>query len=72
MKCLRKQAPEEGVLRLEQVTVGRLDQALRRIPDNAGLGSDCVQPGAIKHAHLSAERELCSVLDSIMQSGVLP
>ena len=39
----------EAVPLLEPVSVLKLDQTLRRIPDNTGLGSDCVQPGAAKH-----------------------
>ena len=48
--ALRAQAIAEDVPLLDPVTVENLDQTLRRIPANTGLGSDCVQPGAIKHA----------------------
>ena len=51
---------------LEPVTVDKLDQTLRRIPDNTGLGSDCVEPG------VGAKHELCHVLDCIIRNGVLP
>ena len=61
--ALLAQAIAENVPLVEPVTVEELDQTLRRIPDNTGLGSDCVQPGAIKH---------CRILDSIMRAGVLP
>ena len=54
------------------MTVDKLDQTLRRIPDNTGLGSDCVQPGAIKHAPADVKQELCFILDSIIRTGVLP
>ena len=46
----RNQALAEDIPLLEPVSVHKLDQTIRRIPDNTGLGSDCVQPGAIKHA----------------------
>ena len=48
----RAQAIAEDVPLLEPVTVHKLDQTLRRIPDNTGLGNDCVQPGA-PSTHLS-------------------
>ena len=54
--ALRTQAIAEGVPLLEPVTVHKLSQTLRRIPDNTGLGSDCVQPGAIKHAPVEAKQ----------------
>ena len=69
---LRAQAIAEDVLLLDPVTVDKLDQTLRRIPDNTGLGCDCVEPGAIKHAPVDAKRELCLILDSIIRTGVLP
>ena len=31
------------------------------------LGSDCVQPGAIKHAPVEAKLEFCRILDSVMR-----
>ena len=52
---LRAQAIAEDVHHLEPVAVEKLDQTLRRIPDNTGLGSGCVQPGAIKHAPVDAK-----------------
>ena len=70
--ALRNRAIAEDVHLLEPVTVDKLDQTLRRIPDNTGLGSDCVQPGAIKHAPVEAKQEFCRILDSVMREGVLP
>ena len=69
---LRASAVIEDVPLLEPVTVDKLDQTLRRIPDNTGQGSDCVEPGAIKHAPVGAKHELCHVLDCISRNGVLP
>ena len=69
---LRASAITEDVPLLEPVTVDKLDQTARRIPDNTGLGSDCVEPGAIKHAPAGAKHELCHVLDCIIRNGVLP
>ena len=69
---LREQAIAEDVHHLEPVTVAKLDQILRRIPDNTGLGSDCVQPGAIKHTPIVAKQERRLILDNIMRAGVLP
>ena len=69
---LRAQAIAEDVLLLDPVTVDKLDQTLRRIPDNTGHGCDCVEPGAIKHAPVDAKRELCLILDSVIRTGVLP
>ena len=68
----RASAIAEDVPLLDQVTVDKLDQMLRRIPDNTGLGSDCVEPGAIKHAPVGAIHELCHVLDCIIRNEVLP
>ena len=65
--ALRAQAIGEDVPLLEPVTVEKLG-----IPDNTGLGSDCVQPGAINHAPVEAKQDFCLVLDSIMRSGVMP
>ena len=64
------QAIAEDVPLLEPVTVEKLDQTLRRIPDNTGLNSDCVQPGAIKHAPVDAKQEFCRILDSVIRTGV--
>ena len=64
--ALRNQALAEDIPLLEPVSVHKLDQTMRRIPDNTGLGSDCLQPGAIKHA------PVCRILDSVMREGVLP
>ena len=69
---LRALAIAEDVPLLDPVTVHKLDQTLRRIPDNTGLGCDCVEPGAIKHAPVDAKQELCHVLDCIIRTGVLP
>ena len=69
---LRASAITEDVSLLEPVTADKLDQTLRRIPDNTGLGSDCVEPGAIKHAPVGAKHELCHVFDCIIRNGVLP
>ena len=69
---LRAQEIAEDFPHLEPVTVEKLDQTLRRIPDNTGLGRDCVQPGAIKHARVDAKQDFCLILDSIMRAGVLP
>ena len=70
--ALRNQALAEDLPRLEPVSVHKLDQTIRRIPDNTGLGSDCVQLGAIKHAPVEAKLEFCRILDSFMREGVLP
>ena len=70
--ALRDQAPDEDIPLLEPVSVRKLDQTTRRIPDNTALGSDCVQPGAIKHAPVQATLEFCRILDSVMREGVLP
>ena len=70
--ALRNQALAEDTPLLEPVSVHKLDQTIRRIPDNTGLGSDCVQPGAIKHAPVEAKLEFCRILDSVMREGVLP
>ena len=43
--ALRNQPLAGDIPLLEPVSVHKLDQTLRRIPDNTGLGSDCVQPG---------------------------
>ena len=69
---LRASAIAEDVPLLDPVTVDKLDQTLRRIPDNTGLGYDCVEPGAIKHAPFRAKHEVCHILDSIIRTGVLP
>ena len=69
---LRASAITEDVPLLEPVSVDKLDQTLRRIPDNTGLGSDCVEPGAFKHAPVGAKHELCHVFDCIIRNGVLP
>ena len=69
---MRVIAIAEDVPLLDSVTVDKLDQTLRRIPDNTGLGSDCVEPGAIRHAAVCAKYELCHILDSIIRTGVLP
>ena len=50
------QAIAEDVPLLEPLTVEKLDQTLRRIPDNTGFGNDCVQPGTIKHALVDAKK----------------
>ena len=52
---LRASATTEDVPLLEPVTVDKLDQTLRRVLDNTGLGSACVEPGAIKHALVLAQ-----------------
>ena len=70
--ALRAQAIAEDVLLLEPVIVEKLDQTLRRIPDNTGIGSGCVQPGAIKHAPVDAKQKFCRILDSVTRAGVLP
>ena len=49
LPCVPKQLLKT-LLFWNQQTVEKLDQTLRRIPYNTVLGSDCVQPGAIKHA----------------------
>ena len=72
MDSLRASAITEDVPLLEPVTVDKLDQTLRRIPDDTGLGSDCVEPGAIKHALVDAKHDLCLILDCIIRNGVLP
>ena len=69
---LRAQAFAEDVPLLDPVTVDKLDQTLRRIPDNTGLGCGCVEPRAIKHAPVDAKQDLCFILDSIIRTGVLP
>ena len=65
--AMRNQALAEDIPLLEPVSVHKLDQTMRRIPDNTGLGSDCVQPGAIKHAPVEAKLEFCRILDSVMR-----
>ena len=68
---LRAQAIAENVPLLDPVTVDKLDQTLRRIPDSTGLSCDCVEPGATKHAPVDAKQELCLILDNIIITGVL-
>ena len=70
--ALRNQVLAEDIHLLEPVPVHKLDQTMRRIPDNTGLGSDCVQPGVVKHAPVDAKLEFCRILDSVMREGVLP
>ena len=64
--ALRAQAIAEDVPLLEPVTVEKLDQTLRRIRDNTGLGSERV------HVSVDAKQEFCRILDSVTRSGVLP
>ena len=40
--------------------------------NHTSLGSDRVQPGAIKHAPVDAKQEFGRILDSVMRAGVLP
>ena len=65
--ALRNQALAEDIHLLEPVSVHKMDKTTRRIPDNFGLGSDCVQPGAIKHAPVFSKLEFCRILDSVMR-----
>ena len=69
---LRTRAIGEDVPLFEPVAVDKLDQTLRRISDNAGLGRDCVEPGAIKHVRGYARQEFCHILERVIRSGALP
>ena len=69
LDSLRTKTIEHNVLLLDPVPIEKLDETLRRIPDNTGLGCDCVQPGAIKHALEDAQnRSFCIILESIMKT----
>ena len=70
--ALHNQALAEDIPLLEPVSVHKLDQTIRRIPHNTGLGSDCVQAGFVKHALVQAKLNFAAFLTASSEREVLP